>query len=102
MLLSSTITTDAVEKSFGTSPDTVYGVLVGVLVCAVIGLSYAIYRVVKASNEERTEHKKEMQAIYEKHDASSAKKYEDMQILTEKVMTGMEKMTGMIEVLTRK
>jgi len=93
---------DAAKTAFETSPDSVYGVLVGVLFLISLALSFAVYKVVRAGAQERKEHKNEMKEIYEKHEASDNKKYEDMQALTEKVMTGMEKMTGMIQVLTNK
>ena len=102
MILQAELVADAAEKTFMTSPDTVYGVLVGVLFLLSVALSYMIVRVVKAGSKERDDHKDEMKMIYEKHELSDTKKYEDMKSLTEKVMVGMEKMTGMIEVLTKK
>ena len=104
---------EVVTKSFNTNPDTVYGVLVGVLVLVTGVVLWAAWKMVNRHKDERKEnkdeivslvkdHKNEMKELMVNHEKADTKKYEDMKGLTEKVMVGMEKMTGMIEVLTKK
>ena len=89
MILQAKIAADAAQNAFQTSPDTVYGVLVGVLFVLSTALAYGIVKVVRAGSKERDAHKDEMKGIYEKHEIADTQKYQDMKALTEKVMVGV-------------
>lgn len=99
-------TSQVIENAFNTSPDTVYGVLVMVLVVACGALAYSGYKLIKSHKQEIveivTEHKREMKEIYEKYERKEEEKYNDMKALTEKVMVGMESMTNMIKAVIGK
>jgi hypothetical protein len=43
-MLENEIIKETISKGFGTSPDTVYGILVGILILAIIAIAYHAYK----------------------------------------------------------
>lgn len=95
MTLQAQIAEDVVRNTFNTSPDTVFGILISILVLVILGLSYAMWKLIK-------DHKEEMKGILEKYNASEEAKYKDMRELSLKTIETMTTVVNKIEELIRK
>lgn len=93
--LQAQIAEDVVRNTFNTSPDTIFGVLISILVLVILGLSYAMWKLIK-------DHKEEMKGILEKYNASEEAKYKDMRELSLKTIETMTTVVNKIEELIRK
>ena len=95
MILQTEVATEVVRNAFQTNPDTVFGVLVSILVLAVIALCFGIWQLIKA-------HKKEMAEIVKRHELADNEKYKDMKELSEKTVTAMTLVMSKLDVLITK
>ena len=105
MFLQVEVATEVVKNSFKTNPDTVFGVLVSILIAGVVFLSIGMWRLVKNHREDlkttHLEHKKEMREIFEKHEKADAKKYDDMTRISGKMLEASTNMLNKLDELIR-
>jgi len=116
MLLQAEVATEIVKSTFQTNPDNVFGVLVMILVLAVGTLVYGMWRKDKNHTayieksqaackkelvEQHKEHKEEMKAIFTAHAVSNAAKYEDMKLISEKMIEASTSMLSKLDELIR-
>ena len=116
MLLQVEIASEVVKNSFNTNPDTVFGVLVSVLIAGIVVLVYGMFKKDKNHTEaiermqatcksemieQHKEHKQEMKEIFESHAKSNTAKYEDMKVISEKMIEASTSMLSKLDELIR-
>lgn len=105
MLLQAESASAVIENSFNTNPDTVFGVLVSILILAIVSLVIGIWKLDKRHeinvNAIHKDHKEEMKSIFEAHERSDAQKYQDMKNISEKMIEASTSMLSKLDELIR-
>jgi hypothetical protein len=105
MLLQAEIAGEIVQNTFDANPDTIFGILISVLILGLGILAYAMWKLVDSHKTEMAkmhkDHKDELSEIYQRHAKSDMDKYIALTEISNKTLENLGSMTAKIDELIR-